>query len=222
MRIILLGPPGAGKGTLASSLKDRLNIFHISTGDILREEMKKNSSIGAKIKGIVESGQLVPDEVVTDIIRLRVASADVKKQGFLLDGFPRTEKQAQDLDDILSKLGQSIDFTLYMKATVPVIIRRLTGRLVCRKCGALFHKYNKPPAKQSVCDECGGELYQRSDDNEETIKKRMEVYLDSTKPIINFYQKQNKLVELDSDRDSDVVENDLMKILNGAGKHHKH
>ena len=222
MRMIILGPPGAGKGTIASSLKKKLRIFHISTGDILREEMKKKTKTGLKIKNLVENGKLVPDQVVTSIIKQRITKAEVKKRGFLLDGFPRTEKQAEDLDKILSKINQSVDYALYMKATLPVIIRRLTGRLVCRKCGALFHIYYKPPAKEGVCDVCGGELYQRSDDNEETIKTRMEVYLENTKPIIDYYEAQGKLISLNADKDSDELENDLMKILNDANKYHQH
>ncbi len=223
MRIILLGPPGAGKGTLASSLRDILNIQHISTGDILREEMKKGTKTGLKIQRLVENGQLVPDEIVTDIIKQRITGPKQKSQGFLFDGFPRTVKQAEDLDAILNKAGEPLDYALYLKATLPIIIRRLTGRLVCKKCGGLFHKYNKPPAKEGICDACNGPLYQRADDNEETIKKRMTVYLENTKPIIDYYEKQGKLIALDADRESEDLEKDLMKILNDAtSKHHKH
>jgi len=137
----------------------------------------------------------------------------------LLDGFPRTEKQARYLDKILNKINQSVDYAFYLKASLPVIIRRLTGRLVCRQCGALFNIFEKPPVKEGVCDECGGELYQRADDNEETIKTRMDVYLENTKPIIEYYQSQGKLISLNADQDSEELQHELMTVLHDANKH---
>ena len=221
MKIILLGPPGAGKGTLAGLLKDTLKILHISTGDLLREEMKDNTKLGQEIKKFVENGQLVPDEVVTKMIKQKVTNAAVLKQGFMLDGYPRTVTQAQDLDRILSAGQQQIDCALYLDASLSVVVQRLTGRRVCRACGALFHIENRPSRKPGVCDVCGGELYKRSDDNKATIKKRMDVYLESTKPIIDYYKKQKKLVRLNGDDDSEKLWTELKKILNDDSKFHQ-
>ena len=218
MKIILLGPPGAGKGTLAGLLKNTLNILHISTGDLLRQEMKDRTKLGLEIKKIVESGQLVPDKVVTKMIERKVTKKEVFSKGYMLDGYPRTSKQARDLDNLLKKNHQSIDCALYLETTLSVVVRRLTGRWVCKKCGALFHIKNRPPRKAGVCDACGGELYQRSDDNEETISKRMAVYAGSTKPVIAYYQKQKKLITLNANRESEAVCKDIKKIFNEDSK----
>ncbi len=218
MRIILLGPPGAGKGTLAKLLKEALNIAHISTGDILREEMKNQTPLGMEIKKLVESGALVPDEIVTKIIENKLTANKNGAQGYMLDGFPRTKVQAEQLDAILTKIRHPIDVALYMEASVPVIIQRLTGRRVCKKCGAPFHIKNRPPKKQDICDLCGGELYQRPDDNEETIRKRMKVYLESTAPIVDYYHAQRKLVKVDADKESEILKDELMQLFNDQGK----
>ncbi len=218
MKIILLGPPGAGKGTLAGLLKNILNILHISTGDLLRQEMKDGTKLGREIKKFVESGQLVPDEVVTKMIEQKVTRKEVFTKGYMLDGYPRTSTQAEDLDSILKRNKQSINCALYLEATLSIVVQRLTGRRVCKKCDALFHIKNRPPKKRGVCDACGGELYQRSDDNEETIRKRMDVYAESTKPIIEYYQKQKKLVTLNGDRESESLCDDIKKILNEDSK----
>ena len=213
MKIILLGPPGAGKGTLAGLLKKTFKILHISTGDLLRQEMKNKTKLGKEIKGFVEAGQLVPDEVVTRMIERKMTRQEILKQGFMLDGYPRTTTQAEDLDKILQRSKQSIDCALYLEAALPTVVERLTGRRVCRSCGALFHIHNRPPKKVGVCDVCGGELYQRSDDNEETIRTRMDVYLENTKPIIEYYQKQKKLIKLDADNESEKLSQELKKIF---------
>ncbi len=218
MRIVLLGPPGAGKGTQAKLLKDELGIAHVSTGDILREEMKNNTPLGQEIKQFVNSGGLVPDEIITKIIEQKLMTDKSLDKGYMLDGFPRTKAQAQDLDRITQKIGKPIDYTLYMEASLPIIIQRLTGRRVCRKCGALFHVVNKPSRKEGVCDLCQGELYQRSDDNEETIKKRMEVYLTNTQPIIDYYKAQGKLRTIDASRNAEKVMVELMDMFNQDGK----
>jgi adenylate kinase len=213
MRVVLLGPPGAGKGTLAALLKENLKVEHISTGDILREEMKNNTRLGLEAKQYIENGKLVPDAVVTKLIESRLKNNDGDKHRFMLDGFPRTTQQAQDLDRILKDLKQPLDYVLYLESTLSVIIQRLTGRRVCRNCGALFHMTNKPPKKEGVCNSCGGPLYQRADDNEETIRTRMDVYLKNTTLIIDYYEEQGKLRKVNADRDAEEVQAVLMKIF---------
>jgi adenylate kinase len=197
MRVVLLGPPGAGKGSLAGVLKEKYHLAHISTGDMLREEIKKGTPLGAEIKNLITQGVLVSDELVTKLVDQRILHDPDLKKGYMLDGFPRTVKQAQDLDAILAKADAPLDFALNMEADDSLILKRLAGRRVCRKCGALYHMTNKPPVKPGVCDLCGGELYQRTDDNEETIKSRMQVYWTSTQPIIDYYARQHKLKKLD-------------------------
>ncbi len=209
MRVVLLGPPGAGKGSLAGLLKDKYHLAHVSTGDMLREEIKKGTTLGNEIKNLITKGVLVSDELVTKLVEQRTSNVEEMKKGFMLDGFPRTLKQALDLDMILAKANAPLDFALDMQADADVILKRLTGRRVCRKCGALFHMINKPPLKAGICDLCGGELYQRTDDNEETIKERMQVYQKSTQPIVDHYTKQHKLKKLDGN--SETV--DLAKTL---------
>lgn len=213
MRLVLLGPPGAGKGTLAALLKENLKVAHISTGDILREEMKNNTRLGLEAKQYIENGKLVPDEVVTKLIESKLKSNGGGKQGFMLDGFPRTIQQAKDLDRILKDFKQPLDYVLYLESTLSVIIQRLTGRRVCRNCGALFHMTNKPPRKNGVCNSCGGVLYQRADDNEETIRTRMDVYLQNTTPIIDYYEDQGKLRKVNADKNAEEVQAVLMKIF---------
>ena len=202
MKVVLLGPPGAGKGSLAGLLKERYSLAHISTGDMLREEIKKGTALGLEIKNLITKGVLVSDELVTKLVEQRLANGQDLKKGYMLDGFPRTVKQAQDLDAILAKNNASLDYALDMQADNDLLLKRLTGRRVCRKCGALFHVLNKPPAKAGVCDVCGGELYQRTDDNEATIKERMKIYMESTEPIIDYYKKQNKIKKLDANLDT--------------------
>jgi adenylate kinase len=202
MRVVLLGPPGAGKGSLAGVLKDKYRLVHISTGDMLREEIKKGTPLGAEIKSLIARGALVSDELVTQLVEQRFLHDPVLKKGYMLDGFPRTVKQAQDLDVILERAKLPLDFALNMEADPEVLLRRLTGRRVCRKCGALFHITDKKPRQDGKCDLCGGELYQRPDDNEGTIKSRMQVYLESTQPIIDYYAKQHKLKKLNSNVDT--------------------
>lgn len=214
MRIVLLGPPGAGKGTLAGLIKERLGVCHIATGDILREEMKSGSKLGERVKEYVESGGLVPDEVVIAIIENKLTTDQTVEKGYLLDGFPRTKTQAEELDKILEKIDKPIEVVLYMEVGLPIIIQRLTGRRVCRECGALYHATNKPPKQSHQCDVCGGEIYQRPDDNEETIKTRMDVYTESTAPIIGYYQAQGRLQRVDGAEDTQELFNNLIDVLN--------
>ena len=194
MRFVLLGPPGAGKGSVAALIKEKLAVLHLSTGDMLREEIKKGSALGVEIKSLIEKGALVSDEVVTRLIKAKIIDDNsVINASYMLDGYPRTVNQAQDLDAMLANAQKPLDFVVNMEADMGVILKRLAGRRVCRKCGEIYHLTNKPSKKAGVCDACGGELYQRSDDNEETIKKRMDVYASSTQPIINYYAKQGKI-----------------------------
>jgi len=204
MRVVLLGPPGAGKGTLAAGIKEKFGVLHLSTGDILRAEMKSGSDLGNEMKSYVDNGALVPDEVVTKIIANKLKTTDLSA-GVLFDGYPRTVQQAKDLDAILDEVNAPLNATVFMAVELPVIIRRLTGRRVCRGCGAVYHIENIPSKVEGVCDVCGGELYQRADDNEETIKNRMDVYLKSTTPIIDYYEAQDKLKRVDASQDVKVV-----------------
>jgi adenylate kinase len=213
MRVVLLGPPGAGKGSLAGLLKEKYHLLHISTGDMLREEIKKGTILGHEIKSLISKGDLVSDELVTKLVEQRLGADPDFKKGYMFDGFPRTVKQAEDLDALLATANCPLDFVLNMEADGDIILKRLTGRRVCRKCGALFHMTNKPPLKDSVCDVCGGELYQRTDDNEETIKARMQVYQISTQPIIDYYAKQHKLKKLDGNLETADLVQDLAAML---------
>ncbi len=222
MKLVLLGPPGAGKGTLAALLKISLELVHISTGDMLREEMKKETQTGREAKKFIEKGELVPDEFVIKLIEKKLTSDKRVAHGYMLDGFPRTRKQAEDLDRILGQIQQPLDYALYLESTLPVIIQRLGGRRVCRNCGALYHIRNKPAKKEKICDLCGGELYQRADDNEATIRTRMDVYLKNTRPVIDYYKAQDKLKKLDGDKDSEEVQAVLMQIFHEDHKLNKH
>lgn len=216
MIIVLLGAPGAGKGTLATALKDQLGVHHISTGDLIRAEIKAGSPIGLEIKRYVESGGLVPDEVVTKMIEVNIAATAKDGKGYMFDGYPRTAAQAKDLDQILARNSLKIDLALYMEASLEVVLKRLTGRRVCKSCGAVYHLTNMPPKKENVCDKCSGPLYQRADDNAETITKRMTVYRESTQPIIDFYKVQGKLKTINADKDAADVRQALLKILSEA------
>ncbi len=218
MNTILLGPPGAGKGTLAAVLKEKFGLLHISTGDLLREEMKNGSNLGSRIKKYVESGELVPDQIVIEMIEKKLSQSDLSSKGYMLDGFPRTTVQAQDLDQILNKIQKPIDVALFMDASLPVILQRLTGRRVCKKCGAISHIVNRPSKRAGICDLCDGELYQRPDDTEETIRNRMQVYNEKTAPIIDYYESQQKLLKMSADKTTEDIVTIVTKILND-GQH---
>ena len=214
MKIVLLGPPGAGKGSVAALIKDRYALLHISTGDILREEIRKESPLAKEIKSYIERGALVPDEVITKMVDQKLTKDLKPTQGFMLDGYPRNDVQAKELDAILKKINSSLDFVLNMETTLSVILKRISGRRICKKCGAVFHLTNKPPKVAGVCDVCSEALYQRSDDNEETIKNRMSVYNSNTSPILEYYRKQGKLVELDGDKETDILFEEFVIYLN--------
>ncbi len=212
MRIVLLGPPGAGKGSLAGALKEKFELAHVSTGDMLREEIKKESPLGREIKGLMDKGSLVSDDLVIKLVEQKVADPKLA-HGYMLDGFPRTVAQAQALDAMLARIGKPLDFVLNMEADLDLLLKRLTGRRVCKTCGALYHMSNKPPRQAGVCDSCGGVLYQRADDNETTIRNRMDVYEGSTQPIIAYYAKQNKIRKLDGNLETIDLCNALVQMM---------
>jgi len=204
MYLVLLGPPGAGKGTQAKRLAEKLKLPHISTGDILRQNVKDGTLLGKQAKGIMDKGLLVPDEMVAAMLDERFNNPDIKK-GFILDGYPRTLSQAKTLDEILTGKQLSVDLVVYLNTSDEIIIKRLTGRLVCSKCGANFHVVNMPPKVAGLCDNCQGSLYQRSDDNEITVRKRLEVYKNEVASLIKYYNQQNKLHSLNADLDAQEV-----------------
>ena len=216
MKIVLLGPPGAGKGTQGVVLSQNYNVAHISTGDILREAVKGGTALGKKALVYMNKGELVPDEVVTGIVAERLAQKDARK-GFILDGFPRTLNQALDLDKELKKISSGIDMVLYFEIPESAAIERLTGRRVCRKCGANYHIKNIPPKKEGICDKCGAELFQRPDDTIETVRNRLKVYEDQTRPLIEYYTKKGILKKVSGALDVKDLFKELCQIFSGAG-----
>ncbi|RJP28871.1 MAG: adenylate kinase [Candidatus Omnitrophota bacterium] len=214
MNIILLGPPGAGKGTQSKQLAKSLNLPHISTGDILRENVKLDTELGRKAKDYMNKGGLVPDELVTKMLNSRLGLPDTKK-GFILDGYPRNISQAKTLDSILSQRNIKIDTVIYLDSSDGVIIQRLSGRLVCRSCNMLFHKINMPPKKTMVCDACGGQLYQRDDDKEETIKNRLIVYKNEVSSLLDYYKNKGSLLKVSADGQANDVLKEIIELVKG-------
>ncbi len=212
MNIILLGPPGAGKGTQAKKLVDKYGIPQISTGDILRANLKAQTELGIEAKKYMDAGKLVPDEVVIGIINNRIQEDDCRK-GYMLDGFPRTVAQAQALDKILADQGSSIDDVISIEVANEELMGRLTGRRTCRQCGQGYHVMFDPPEKDGVCGKCGGELYQRDDDNEATVSNRLKVYGDQTQPLIDYYQKKGLLRPIEGVGKIDEIFGRIVKIL---------
>ena len=188
MNIVLLGPPGSGKGTQAKMIAEKYGVVHISTGDILRENVRNGTALGVEAKKFMEAGKLVPDSLLIDIIKDRLAKDDVKG-GWMLDGYPRTMPQAEAMDKILPNLGQKIDVVLNIDVPDAELVKRVTGRRMC-KCGATYHVQFNPPKVAGKCDACGGELYQRADDTEETVKERLQAYHAQTQPLIDYYEKR--------------------------------
>ncbi len=212
LRTILLGPPGAGKGTQAVKIVEKYGIPHISTGDIFRENIKNGTELGKKAQEYMNRGELVPDELVVEIATDRLLKDDCK-DGFLLDGFPRTVFQAEKLDEFLKAHGQKLDVVIDIEVEKQELLTRLTGRRVCKKCGASYHIVNIPPKKEGICDICGGELFQRDDDTVETVENRIEVYKAQTMPLVDYYKKAGNLAEIDGSGDLDRVFADIVKAL---------
>lgn len=211
MRIILLGPPGAGKGTQAKSIVEKYDTPHISTGDIFRKNISEGTQLGTKAKEYMDKGLLVPDELVVDLVKSRLDEDDCKK-GFLLDGFPRTVAQAEALDLVLGEAGK-LDKVVNIEVDKEALVKRITGRRMCKKCGAAFHLEFNPSKEADKCDYCGGELYQRDDDTEATVGKRIEVYFEQTMPLVEFYAAKNVLVTINGEQDIKKVFEDISKAL---------
>lgn len=212
MKIIMLGAPGAGKGTQAKMIADKYQIPHISTGDIFRSNIKEGTELGKEAKTYMDKGLLVPDELTVKILLDRVAKDDCKN-GYVLDGFPRTIPQAEVLDEALAKLNDKIDYAIDVDVPDENIIRRMSGRRACLACGATYHIEHIPPKTEGICDRCGKELVQRDDDKEETVKNRLNVYHEQTQPLIDYYTKAGKLAEVDGTKDMDDVFAAIVDLL---------
>lgn len=217
MRIVLLGAPGSGKGTVAKVLVEKTGTPHISTGDMLRAALSAGTPLGIKAREYMESGRLVPDEVVIGLIRDRLGREDCLERGFILDGFPRTVPQAEALNGLLRELDMALDAVFNLEVSRPELIRRLSGRRVCRSCGDIYHVENMPPRVAGVCDVCGGELYQRTDDLPATIENRLDVYQAQTSPLIDYYRNQGLLYPVDGDKGVQAVFETIIHVLD-AGK----
>lgn len=214
--LILLGPPGAGKGTQAGRIVAEYGIPHISTGDILRAAVKNQTAMGLEAKKYMDAGELVPDSVVIGIVKDRLQEPDTAK-GFLMDGFPRTIPQAEALDEALDGLGRAVTKVLVLLVDEDLLIARLTGRRICRVCQTPFHVLFTKPKVEGVCDNCGGELYQRDDDTEATVRNRLEVYRNQTEPLIDYYDKAGVVARIDGAQQPDVTFTDIRAVLGPAG-----
>ena len=212
--IVLLGPPGAGKGTLAESLRDETDFIHVSTGDMLRAAIKAGSPIGPGAKVFMEKGELVPDPVILGIIKERIAQAAGDAR-FMFDGFPRTLEQAKLFDQLLTEIGGTLLKVVNMSVPDDMLIRRLSGRRICKACGAVYHMVNIPPKTEGICDNDGAELYQRPDDNEETVRNRLSVYKNQTAPLISYYREQDLILDVDASMTPGSTYALTLEALNG-------
>lgn len=212
MYIVLLGAPGAGKGTQAAMLTDKLKLVQIATGDLFRKALQQQTELGKKAKAYMDKGKLVPDEITIQLVMERLAAPDVAK-GAIFDGFPRNIEQAKALDKALTERSEAIDKAVYIKVTEDEVLKRLSGRWVCRNCQTPYHEVDNPPKVKGICDRCGGQLYQRDDDKPETIKKRLQVYLKETAPLIDYYKKAGKLIEITSEGGPENVNRNIISAL---------
>jgi adenylate kinase len=210
--LILLGLPGAGKGTQAARICQETGLLHITTGELFRENIRQETDLGRKAKPFVEQGLLVPDELTVGMLLDRIARPDAA-QGFALDGFPRNLDQAKALDDALAREGKAIDKTIYIKVATEELVRRLSGRWNCRQCGEVYHEQSMPPKQQGVCDHCGGQLYQREDDRPDVVRTRLDVNLKQTEPLLEHYRRDGKLVEVDGGLDVDQVKGQMLAAM---------
>lgn len=214
MNLVLMGLPGAGKGTQAEQIVEHYGIPHISTGDMFRAAMKEGTELGLQAKSFMDQGELVPDEVTIGIVRERLSKADCEK-GFLLDGFPRTVPQAEALENILFNLDKKIDYCINIDVDHTILMERLTGRRICKSCGATYHLVFNKPANEGVCDRCGGELYQRADDNAETVQNRLNVNMEQAQPLLDFYETKGYLRNFNGQQDIKKVFADIDELLGG-------
>lgn len=217
MNILFMGPPGAGKGTQAEYIVNEFHIPHISTGDAFRAAMSQGTPMGVEAKGYVDKGLLVPDEITNGIVRERLAQPDCNA-GFLLDGFPRTLQQAESLDGMMTELEKKIDVVFNLVVDRSLLLARLTGRRICKSCGATYHIMFNPPQHEGVCDKCSGELYQRSDDTEEKVGTRLDEYSSKTAPLLDYYRNKGVLKEVNGEQDIQLVTAEISSILRGLGE----
>ena len=211
--LVFLGPPGAGKGTYARKLKEILGIPHISTGDIFREAVAAGTELGEKVKHILERGELVPDEIVNEVVRERLSEPDCEK-GFILDGYPRTVAQAEALDEMLKDMGRDIMWAILFDVPEDVIVQRITNRRVCPKCGRIYNLITNPPKEDNLCDDCKVPLIQREDDKEEVVRRRYRVYMENTFPVVGYYEEKGKLQKIDGTAGLDTVIEEVLKLVN--------
>lgn len=212
LRLILLGPPGAGKGTQAARIVEKYNIPHISTGDIFRKNIKEGTELGKRAQDYMNKGELVPDDLVIEIAEARIIEEDCKG-GFLLDGFPRTVYQAEKFDEFLKEAGMAIDKVLNISVDSEELMQRIIGRRVCKSCGASYHMKNMPPKVEGICDVCGGELYQRHDDTAETVKNRVSVYDAQTRPLVDYYNNTERLAQIDGEQSQESVFASIVSVI---------
>jgi adenylate kinase len=217
VKIILLGAPGAGKGTQAGLISQKLNLAHIATGDLVRQAIEIGTELGRTAKSYMEKGQLVPDEITVRMVMDRI-TADDCKIGIVLDGFPRNLQQARALDQALETQKNGIDAVIYIKVSEEELLKRLGGRWICRRCQTPYHEIYSPPKVAGICDKCGGELYQRPDDNINTIKKRLEVYFNETAPLIDYYKQKGKLIEVDGEGSMEEINERIVSVLQPLNK----
>lgn len=212
MQVILLGAPGSGKGTQAGLAAEQLGISHVASGDLFRAAVNRGDELGNKVKSYMEKGLLVPDDITIKMIMQRISEPDCAN-GFMLDGFPRTLEQAKALDTAMAERQAVIDRVVYINVSTDELVRRLGGRFICRECQTPYHMVSSPPKTPGKCDKCGGELYQRPDDTPDTVKKRIDVYLSDTAPLIDYYRASNKLVEVSGEGDIDNISKSLIQAI---------